>query len=232
MPEEINRVVADHISDHLSIPTETARMNLKREGIPDDKIFTVGNTIVDAVFQNFEIAKKRVNMLKKFNLTTGQYFLVTAHRAENVDDPAQLGKIIAGLREIGRKYTMPVLFPVHPRTEKNIRHFGIAVDGLTLTPPKNFLEFLQLESHAKLILTDSGSVQEEACILGVPCVTLRDNTERPETVEVGANSLAGVEPGDIVSMTEKMINVSRKWKNPYGNGSVAEQIILILEKMN
>ena len=230
MPEEINRVIADHISDFLFAPTATARNNLQKEGIPDEKIFTVGNTIVDAVFQNLEIAKKSGDILGSLGLETGRYFLVTAHRAENVDDPERLAHLIAGLRAIAEEYDLPVLFPIHPRTEKNIRQFGIVTDGLTLTSPKNFLEFLQLEAHAKLVLTDSGGVQEETCILGVPCVTLRDNTERPETVDVGANTLAGVEPEQIITATRKMISVSREWKNPFGDGTAAEQIVGILKE--
>ena len=167
-------------------------------------------------------------MLEELGLTPGNYFLVTAHRAENVDEEPRLRKIIAALSAIGKKYQLPVIFPVHPRTEKKLREFGISTTGITFIPPKNFLEFLQLEAHAKLVLTDSGGVQEETCILGVPCVTLRDNTERPETVDVGANLLAGVEPDDILKATDQMLGMSHNWKNPFGNGTASEQILRIL----
>jgi UDP-N-acetylglucosamine 2-epimerase (non-hydrolysing) len=228
MPEEINRVVADHLSDFLFAPTETAQENLLREGIPRETIFVTGNTIVDAVLQNLEIAKEHGDALKEVGVGRNRYFLVTAHRAENVDDPSRLEKIIAGLAQIGRRYDLPVLFPVHPRTRKKIREFGIDITGITLVPPKNFLEFLQLEAYARLILTDSGGVQEEACILGVPCVTLRDSTERPETVEVGANTLAGVEPDAVMQATEKMLGAPRNWKNPFGDGKASEKILRIV----
>jgi UDP-N-acetylglucosamine 2-epimerase (non-hydrolysing) len=228
MPEEINRVVADHLSDLLFAPTKTAQENLLQEGIPRETIFVTGNTIVDVVFQNLEIAKKHGDVLKEAGVEKDRYFLVTAHRAENVDDPSRLEKIIAGLARIGKRYDIPVLFPVHPRTKKKIREFGIDCTDITLVPPKNFLEFFQLEAYARLVLTDSGGVQEEACILGVPCVTLRDSTERPETVDIGANMLAGVEPDAVMQATEKMLRVSRKWKNPFGDGKAAEKILRIV----
>jgi UDP-N-acetylglucosamine 2-epimerase (non-hydrolysing) len=230
MPEEINRVVADHLSDYLFAPTETARTNLLREGIHRDKISITGNTIVDAVFQNLMIAQKQGDTLRELGIEEKNYFLVTAHRAENVDERSRLKKIILGLAAIGKQYSHPVIFPVHPRTNKKIREFGIDTTGITLIPPKNFLEFLQLEAHAKLVLTDSGGVQEEACILGVPCVTLRDNTERPETIEVGANQLAGIEPETVRRAVKKMLGVSRKWKNPFGDGTTSEKILGILKE--
>ena len=167
-------------------------------------------------------------MLTEHGLSGGNFFLVTAHRAENVDDQPRLEKIIAGLTAIGKKYGLPVIFPVHPRTEKRLREFGIPVAGITFIPPKNFLEFLQLEAHAKLVLTDSGGVQEETCILGVPCVTLRDNTERPETVDVGANMLSGIDPGAILNAVDIMLGVSTDWKNPFGDGTASERIIHVL----
>jgi len=228
MPEEINRIVADHIADFLFPPTEIARKNLLDEGIPDGKIFVTGNTIVDAVFQNLKIAEERVDALRELNLKKRRYFLVTAHRAENVDDSERLGKIISALRATGKKHGVPVLFPVHPRTEKNLQSFGIDASGITLVQPKNFLEFLQLEANALLVLTDSGGVQEETCILGVPCVTLRDNTERPETVDVGANVLAGVEPGAIEAAAAKMLGSHKTWKNPFGDGKAADRIVQVL----
>jgi UDP-N-acetylglucosamine 2-epimerase (non-hydrolysing) len=228
MPEEINRVIADHVSDYLFAQTKIAQENLLREGIGQTKIYITGNTIVDAVHQNLKIAQQSGNSLKILNLLQKNYFLVTAHRAENVDDKERLTKIIEGLCAIQKEYSLPVIFPIHPRTEKKIREFGINLERITIIPPQGFLEFLQLEANAKLILTDSGGVQEEACILGVPCVTLRDNTERPETVEVGANMLSGVEPDSIVQSAEKMLGAQGTWKNPFGDGTASLKIINVL----
>ncbi len=232
MPEEINRVIADHISDYLFAPTKIAQENLLREGISPTKIFITGNTIVDAVQQNLKIAQQSKNYLNRLHLLEKNYFLVTAHRAENVDDNERLMKIIKGLCKIQKIFSIPVIFPIHPRTEKKIKELGINLDRITIIPPQGFLEFLQLEANAKLILTDSGGVQEEACILEVPCVTLRDNTERPETIEVGANMLSGVEPDSIVRSTEKMLHTPRTWKNPFGDGMATMKIVNVLHGIN
>jgi UDP-N-acetylglucosamine 2-epimerase (non-hydrolysing) len=227
MPEEINRVVADHISDYLFAPTETARRYLLNEGIEENKICVTGNTIVDAVFQNREIAKKRANILETLGLAPQGYFLVTAHRQENVDNPAKLRNIIAGLEAVHREYSLPVIFPMHPRTRKMVEQFGISLDGISVMNPVGFLEFLQLESTARLVLTDSGGVQEETCILGVPCVTLRENTERPETIEVGANVLAGTGADEILASARQMLSRSGDWENPYGDGMAGRMIVTI-----
>jgi UDP-N-acetylglucosamine 2-epimerase (non-hydrolysing) len=185
MPEEINRVVADHISDYLFAPTANSRENLRKEGISDEKIHVTGNTIVDSVYQNLDIAKRKVNVLADLDLEPKEYFLVTAHRQENVDSRSRLAEIIKGLELVCREFSLPIIFPVHPRTRKMIEEFGFELDGIKAIEPLGFLEFLQLEANARLALTDSGGVQEEACILGVPYVTLRENTERPETMDVG-----------------------------------------------
>jgi len=227
MPEEVNRVIADHISDYLFAPTETARRYLQNEGIDENKISVTGNTIVDAVFQNREIAKKRVNILDTLGLEPREYFLVTSHRQENVDNPETLRSIIAGLEAIHREYSLPVIFPMHPRTRKMIEQFGISLDGISVMSPVGFLEFLQLESNARLVLTDSGGVQEETCILGVPCVTLRKNTERPETIEVGGNVLAGTETDEILAAAREMLSRPGGWENPYGDGMAGRMIVTI-----
>jgi UDP-N-acetylglucosamine 2-epimerase (non-hydrolysing) len=180
MPEEINRVVADHISDYLFAPTENSRQNLRKEGIAEEKIHVTGNTIVDSVYQNLEIAKRKVNVLADLGLAPKEYFLVTAHRQENVDSRERLGEILKGLEMVSREFELPVVFPVHPRTRKMAAEFGFEFDGIRAIEPLGFLEFLQLEANARMALTDSGGVQEETCILGVPCVTLRENTERPK----------------------------------------------------
>ncbi len=225
MPEEINRVVADHISDYLFAPTETARGYLLKEGIDEAKISVTGNTIVDSVYQSQEIAERKVNVLKDLGLKPKEYFLVTAHRAENVDNSNRLKEIIKGLELIKNEFGLPIVFPVHPRTRKMVQEFGLAFDGIRAIEPVGFLEFLQLESNARLALTDSGGVQEEACILGVPCVTLRDNTERPETLEVGANVLAGADALQMVDRAKQMLQQGNGWKNPFGDGRAGENIL-------
>ena len=229
MPEEINRVLADHVSDYLFAPTEKAKENLLRESIEGSKIFVTGNTIVDAVYQNLEIAKREVDILKKLNLNSKEYFLVTAHRQENVDIKERLKGILDGLELVYNKFNYPIIYPVHPRTKKKIREFGLEVPkGVELIEPLGFLEFLQLEANAKLVLTDSGGVQEETCILKVPCVTLRDNTERPETLEVGSNVLVGVNQNKILEGVEKMRDKETNWKNPFGDGKAGNMITKIL----
>ena len=227
MPEEINRVVADHVSDYLFAPTETARQYLLNEGIEENKICVTGNTIVDAVFQNREIAKKGADILDTLGLEPQGYFLVTSHRQENVDNPEKLRSIIAGLEAVHREYSLPVIFPMHPRTRKMVERFGVSLDGISVMSPAGFLEFLQLESNARLVLTDSGGVQEETCILGVPCVTLRENTERPETIEVGGNMLVGTDFERIREGVRTMLARSADWTNPYGDGTAGGMITTI-----
>ncbi len=231
MPEEINRVVADHVSNILFAPTELSKQNLLKEGIEENKIFVTGNTIVDAVFQNLEISNNKGNVLNDLKLKSKEYFLLTSHRAENVDNREQMSKLLKGISMIQKEYSMPVVFPVHPRTEKRIQEFGFSLEDIMSIRPVSFLEFLQLEANARLVFTDSGGVQEETCILGTPCITLRDNTERPETLEVGSNILAGVESNRIMQSAVKMINGKKSWNNPFGDGKAAEKIIdtLIIE---
>jgi UDP-N-acetylglucosamine 2-epimerase (non-hydrolysing) len=227
MPEEINRVVADHVSDYLFAPTETSRRNLLNEGVSDEDIYVTGNTVVDAVNQNLELSR-RVDALSRYGLEEGAFFLVTLHRAENVDSEMRLGKILSGLRRVREEYSLPILFPVHPRTRKMIDFFGFNLGDVSLVEPVSYLDFLGLESEARLVLTDSGGVQEETCILGVPCVTLRDNTERPETVEVGSNIVSGVEEASILNAVEEMLRRDRGWSNPFGDGCAGERILNIL----
>jgi len=228
MPEEINRVLTDHLSNYLFSPTDISRRNLIREGISDNIIFITGNTIVDAVHQNTEIAKRNAGILKKMNLNSKSYFLVTIHRQENVDNDKTLTSIIDGLRSISRNYDYPIILPVHPRTSKKIKEMGLDLSDFTLIDPVGFLDFLQIEANAKLVLTDSGGIQEETCILGVPCVTLRDTTERPETIEVGSNILVGSKPSEIELGVERMLRNSNSWLNPFGNGDSGKKIINIL----
>ena len=199
MLEETNRIITDHISDYLFAPTEDALRNLQDEGINNDKIFLTGNTVVDAVLQNFELANRKVNILKKLNLKEKNYIIVTAHRAENVDREKRLQGIIEGLTLVGQYFKLPIIYPIHPRTINNIKKFGLKIpDSVKFLDPLGYLEFLQLEANAKLIITDSGGLQEEACVLKIPCVTIRNTTERPETINAGINILAGTNPEKIL----------------------------------
>lgn len=230
MPEEINRVVADHISDFLFAPTDTSRQNLLHEGIEANKIFVTGNTIVDAVYQNQVIAYNKSGILTKMGLRDGDYFLVTAHRSENVDVMGHLSDILSALSRLHDVYNIPLIFSMHPRTQKMMKEFGLDAGEITITEPIGYLDFLELEKHARLVLTDSGGLQEECCILKVPCVTLRENTERPETVEVGANVLAGTDSARIVAAAERMMKSPKAWDNPYGDGTAGERIVELCEK--
>ncbi len=228
MPEEINRILTDHCSDFLFAPTEKAKTILRGEGIPEEKIFITGNTIVDAIYQNLEIARGSANTVSALGLKPQEYFLVTVHRQENVDNRARFASILEGLDGVAGEFEMPVIYPIHPHSRKTMTEFGLRPRDLRLVEPMDFLSFLQLESNARLILTDSGGVQEEACILSVPCVTLRDNTERPETLEVGSNILAGVSPDRILKHIRLMLNRENNWSNPFGDGKAGERIVEIL----
>jgi len=228
MPEEINRILTDHCSDYLFAPTEKAKAILEGEGIPEEKIFVTGNTIVDAVYQHSEIVRERVNMLDTLNLKPKEYFLVTLHREENVDNQARFTSILKGLEEVADSFHLPTIYPIHPRSRERLNRFDLEPQNLRIIDPIDFLGFLQLESNARLILTDSGGVQEESCILGVPCVTLRDNTERPETLDVGSNILAGTTPQKIVECSKVMLGRKNDWRNPFGDGKAAERIVKIV----
>ncbi len=227
--EEINRIITDHISDYLFAPTQNALKNLHDEDLPRHRIFLSGNTIVDAIKQNLKIANKKVDILKDFGLEKGKYILITAHRAENVDKFETLKGVLEGISLVQKSLDIPLIYPIHPRTKKRIEEFKLKVpENITLTDPVGFLEFLQLEANAKLILTDSGGIQEEACILKVPCVTLRETTERPETVELGINIVAGTNAENILKCAKEVIKKGKKWDNPFGDGNAAEKIINIL----
>jgi UDP-N-acetylglucosamine 2-epimerase (non-hydrolysing) len=231
MPEETNRILADHCSDLLFAPTAKAREILLNEGIPKQKIFVTGNTIVDAVTQNIKIANKttKTRTLQELGLKPRTYFAVTVHRQENVDNPNRLRGIVKGLERLQRDTGYPIVCPIHPRTKKNLKKLRLQPKEITTINPLDYLSFLWLESNAKLVLTDSGGVQEETCTLNVPCVTLRDNTERPETLEVGSNVLAGTDPDKIVKCAHVMLEKKPRWKNPFGDGKAGERIVKILK---
>lgn len=223
MPEEINRILTDHVSDALFCPTETQSTILEGEGISRGKIFITGNTIVDALEEN-------KNLTDDIQLSTSsKYLLLTLHRPSNVDDKSTFSSLITALESLSSSLNIPIYWPIHPRSEAKIKEFGIKVDEskIIVVPPVGYLEMIKLESSAELILTDSGGVQEEACILHVPCVTLRDSTERPETVAVGANMLYGGSES-LLNSVKSMFSKAKKWQNPYGDLQVSKKILKII----
>lgn len=170
-------------------------------------------------------------MLEKNNIELKKFFVASLHRQENVDDPKRFANIIKGLKHIAKKYDIPVVYPIYPRSAKMAKKFGINLNGLLTIQPIDYFSFLFLEKNARLVLTDSGGVQEESCILKTPCVTLRDNTERPETITAKANILAGADSRKVALCVEKMLRRKIIWKNLYGNGTAAKKIVHILQKL-
>jgi UDP-N-acetylglucosamine 2-epimerase (non-hydrolysing) len=195
MPEEINRVVTDRVSDFLLAPSADAVDNLRAEGYRDDQIHLVGNVMIDSLLHNVDRARAR-NVPEGVGVEPGGYALVTLHRPSNVDDPAMLERLVGALAEIARD--VPVLFPAHPRTQQRLNAIDVS-DRLIVVPPFGYLDFLGLQADARIVLTDSGGIQEETTVLGVPCLTLRTTTERPITITEGTNRLVGTDPGAIVA---------------------------------
>lgn len=230
MLEETNRIITDHISEYLFAPTKEALKNLRSERLADEKIFFIGNSIVDATYENLDIAKQKSTILKELGLSNKNYILVTAHRAENVDEPNRLRGIIKGIELATKELNIEAIYPIHPRTANRLKEFNIEVPkSIRCINPVGYLDFLNLESNATIMLTDSGGVQEEACILKVPCVTLRDETERPETVELGMNMIAGTNSEKILNCVVEIMSRDIKWENPFGDGKTSERIVKILQ---
>jgi UDP-N-acetylglucosamine 2-epimerase (non-hydrolysing) len=228
MPEEVNRVVTDHLSDHLFAPTEHARSILRGEGVAASRVHVTGNTVVDELLLQRPRAD-RPGLLGEFGVADRGYALATVHRAENTDSPDRLRGIFEGLSAAGRALEVPVLAALHPRTIARLEAQGLDVSGaVRVLPPLGYLDFIGLEAHAAVVLTDSGGLQEEACVLRVPCVTLRDNTERPESLHAGANVLAGADPARIVECARAMAVSARDWANPFGDGRAGERIVDLL----
>jgi len=226
MPEEINRILVDHISTLLFAPTEISRRNLEREAITEG-VYVTGNTIVDAIYRYLSLTEKATLPLNP----PQDYALLTLHRQENVDNPERLANAIKGVEMVAEKLGITIIFPVHPRTRNRISQYGITIPpSIKMIEPLGYFQFLKLLKGAKVVLTDSGGVQEEACTLRVPCVTLRHTTERPETVYVGANVLAGLLPESIFIKTKEMLEKPRNWFNPLGDGEASQRIIKILKE--
>lgn len=231
MPEEINRILVDHLAEDLFAPTKHARDILLGEGIEPDRVHVTGNTAVDEVlYQLGRVDPEPV--LATFGVHPSRYAVATVHRAENVTDPGRLRGIFEGLEWVASALDIPVLVALHPRTTQRLSELGVAVvPRVRRLPPLGYHEFLALQSRAGLVMTDSGGLQEEACTLRVPCVTLRDNTERPESVEVGANRLVGADPDRILEGATAMHRAPRTWINPFGDGHSGERIVdLILTR--
>jgi len=240
MPEEVNRVVADALAELLFAPTELAAVNLMHEGVPLDKIYITGNTIVDVVLKHEKkaLAYGR-RLMETLGLEPYGYFLVTVHRQENTDNPCRLADILKALKKLAKHF--PVVFPVHPRTLNRLKRLGLDGElrdsGIITMGPLGYFQFLGLLAHSLVVLTDSGGVQEEACTLAVPCVTLRYNTERPETVAVGLNKIVGTDPVSIMNAAlsaakrrDEITSKARSRPNPLGDGKAGEKIARILKE--
>jgi UDP-N-acetylglucosamine 2-epimerase (non-hydrolysing) len=240
MPEEINRLVTDALSDLLFTTSPDADANLRAEGVPRRRIHRVGNLMIDTL-KAFAARADGSTVLERLGLRA-PYALLTLHRPSNVDDETTLRRILAALREIGR--SVPVLFPAHPRTADRLRRLGVGAggsgdparagtDGLRLVEPLGYLDFLHLQKHAALVLTDSGGVQEETTILGVPCLTLRENTERPITLTRGTNRLVGTDTRRIVAESRRAL--ARKPRRPPSiplwDGRAADRIAAVLARL-
>jgi UDP-N-acetylglucosamine 2-epimerase (non-hydrolysing) len=193
MPEEINRVLTDAIGHWLFVTEPSGVANLRREGVPEDRIFLVGNVMIDMLLACRELSRRSA-ILEDLRLTGRPYGVLTLHRPANVDDPGVLGGVLAAIGRLQRE--LPIVFPIHPRTRKALEGRNLAaIPGLIVIEPLGYLDFMKLVSEARLVLTDSGGIQEEMTVLGVPCLTLRNNTERPITIEQGTNTLVGLDPG-------------------------------------
>ncbi len=227
MPEEVNRIITDQLSILLFAPTQTAKLNLAKENVRQG-VHVVGNSVVDALFQNVKVAERQSRILDILNLEPQSYFLVTFHRAENADDPGRLENVLHALASIAEKHGKTLIFPIHPRTMRRVKEFNLdgllTKQGLNVIEPVGYFDMLVLEKNSSLILSDSGGLQEEACILKVPCVTLRENTERPETLKIGCNVLAGTDKLRIERAVKKQLRSSIRWKNPYGDGTTGKKI--------
>ncbi|GKT08907.1 non-hydrolyzing UDP-N-acetylglucosamine 2-epimerase [Desulforhabdus sp. TSK] len=235
MPEEINRLCTDVLCDYLFTTDRFANENLRREGVPEDKIFFVGNVMIDTLLKHKEMAG-RLDLMDRWGLEPCKYATLTLHRPSNVDERETLEGILEALTEIA--HGLPIVFPIHPRTRKMVEQFGLSsylnngnrVQGIWTTEPLGYLEFLHLNMNARMVLTDSGGLQEETTVLGVPCITLRENTERPITCEEGTNVIVGNRKENILAAARKVLQgdiargrVPEKW-----DGQAAERIVKIL----
>lgn len=227
MPEEINRMVTDSLSDFFFTTTEIANKNLRKFGVPNERIFFVGNVMIDSLLANIDKFRKPLEY-DKLGLKQGKYIILTMHRPANVDEAEKLNRTI---REITTNvHDFPVVFPIHPRTAKIFKNLGIEAENLKVIDPQGYLEFNYLVKNSFGVITDSGGITEETTVMHVPCMTLRDNTERPETCEVGTNQLIGTNPDNIKPALDKLF--AGEWQRgeipELWDGHTAERIIEVL----
>jgi UDP-N-acetylglucosamine 2-epimerase (non-hydrolysing) len=229
MPEEINRMATDAVTNYFFTTSEVANQNLRNSGVADDRIFFVGNTMIDTLLANMDRLRPPPTW-RDLGLVGQGYFVLTLHRPANVDEECMLTTMLAAIGEGTRG--MPVVFPVHPRTLRTLRNLGGLPDNLYFIEPQPYLEFNYLVKHAKAVITDSGGVTEEATVMGVPCMTLRDTTERPETVTIGTNELIGTDPASLAPVLNRLF--SGAWKKggipPMWDGKSGERIVEILAR--
>lgn len=230
MPEEINRMVTDAITNWFFTTSEVANANLRASGVPEDRIFFVGNTMIDTLLSNMNRLRKP-DFWEVLGLKPGGYFVVTLHRPANVDQGDSFARLLRAIAEGTRG--LPVVFPVHPRTAKTLRDLNEVPDSFRLVDPQPYLEFNHLVKHAKAVITDSGGITEETTVMGVPCLTLRDNTERPETVTMGTNELIGTNPAALEPALNKLF--AGQWKQGVipekWDGHTGERIVQVLEQL-
>ena len=210
MPEEINRLVTDAISEVLLVTEASARKNLLKEGIPEDRIHFVGNLMIDSLHQRLRSSQDS-NILDRLSIQPQSYGLLTLHRPSNVDDAGHLLELLEAAAEISA--TVPLIFPVHPRTRTQLNKFPSAIGNITLIDPLGYIDFLCLMANSSVVLTDSGGIQEETTALGIPCLTLRDNTERPVTIEQGTNILAGTRKHTDSRSVERDARTTSGWSD-------------------
>lgn len=230
MPEEINRVVTDSITNWFFTTSETANQHLRSTGVSDDRIFFVGNTMIDTLLKQMPRLRPPA-CWDSLKLEPGKYFVITLHRPANVDGEQQLLRLLHAIAEGTRG--LPVVFPVHPRTAKNLRELDSQTPQLNYVDPLGYLEFNYLVKHAKAVITDSGGITEETTVMGVPCLTLRDNTERPETITIGTNELIGTDPRKLAPALARLM--SGQWKKgaipPLWDGKTSTRIVEHLDRL-
>lgn len=230
MPEEINRLATDAVSNWFFTTSEHANANLRRAGVEEARIFFVGNTMIDTLLANMQRLRPPA-FVEALGLQAGRYFVTTLHRPANVDDAAAFARLLQAIARGARG--LPVVFPVHPRTAKTLRALPDLPPNLHLVEPQPYLEFNWLVRHAYAVITDSGGITEETTVMGVPCLTLRDNTERPETVELGTNELIGTDPAKLAPALERLF--AGQWKQgqvpPLWDGRTGERIVATLERL-
>jgi UDP-N-acetylglucosamine 2-epimerase (non-hydrolysing) len=230
MPEEINRLVTDSITDYFFTTSEIANENLKKSGVSENQIFFVGNTMIDTLLKNLPRLEKPA-VWSEISLQEKQYFVITLHRPANVDEQSKLKDLLDAI--VNNVKGLPVVFPVHPRTAKILASLGVSAQNLFMIEPLGYLEFNYLVKNAKAVITDSGGITEETTVMGVPCMTLRDNTERPETITLGTNELLGTNPDAIKPALQKLF--SGEWKKggipELWDGKTGERIVKELYRL-